>query len=124
VVKSRIRPRDAAAKVPLNKAKEAVMTMLKEDQTMLHANAKKLFSERTVEAKNYNELKEALAAGKWALVPWDGTKETVDKLKADTSGGTYRCFASDAKEDAKSMKDPVSGKPSAFGRRIFVAKAY
>lgn len=124
VIKSRIRSREAAEKVLLSQAKETVVMMLKEDQETLHANAKKMFSQSTVEARDYGELKEALAAGKWALVPWDGTKETVDKLKADTSGGTYRCFAFDVKEDAKDLKDPVSGKPSAFGKRIYVAKAY
>jgi hypothetical protein len=29
-----------------------------------------------------------------------------------------------AKEDATTMTDPVSGKPSAFKKRIYVAKAY
>jgi hypothetical protein len=78
----------------------------------------------TVEPTSYADLKGALESGKWSLVAWDGTRETADKLKTETSGGTYRCFAFDAKEDAKGMKDPVSGKPSAFGKRIYVAKAY
>ncbi|OGJ69301.1 hypothetical protein A3J34_01950 [Candidatus Peribacteria bacterium RIFCSPLOWO2_02_FULL_51_10] len=124
VIKSRIRSRDAALKVPMTKAKEEVMKMLKEDQETLYANAGKMFAANVVEPESYADLKEALAGGKWALVPWDGTKETVDKLKSDTSGGSYRCFAFDSKEDAKGMKDPVSGKSSAFEKRIYVAKAY
>ncbi len=124
MIKSRIRSRDEAVKAPLSKAAEIVRKMLKEDQATLFARAKKMQTERTVEAKTYDEVKAALEAGKWALIPWDGTPETVAKLKADTSGGTYRCFALDAKEDAKGMKDPISGKPSAFAKKIYVAKAY
>lgn len=124
VIKSRIRTRDEAVKAPLSKAPEIVKTMLDEDQKTLFTRAQKMQKERTVEARSYDELKGALEAGKWALVPWDGTPETVAKLKSETSGGTYRCFAFDAKEDAKGMTDPVSGKPSAFAKRIYVAKAY
>jgi prolyl-tRNA synthetase len=124
VIKSRIRSRDDAVKAPLSKAPEIVKKMLQEDQETLLKKAMAMRKERTVEAKTYDDVKAALEAGKWALVPWDGTPETVAKLKADTSGGTYRCFAFDAKDDAKGMKDPVSGKPSAFDKRIYVAKAY
>lgn len=124
VLKSRIRSRDDAVKAPLSKAAEIVKKMLEEDQKTLHARAVAMRKEKTVEAKDYDELKAALEAGKWALVPWDGTPETVAKLKADTSGGSYRCFAFDAKTDAKGMKDPISGKPSPFEKKIYVAKAY
>lgn len=124
VIKSRIRTREQAIKAPLDQAPEIVRQMLKEDQITLFKNAKKMQEEKTVEPKDYAELKQAMADGKWALIPWDGTKETVDKFKADTSGGTYRCFAFDGLEDAEGMNDPISGKLSAFKKRIYVAKAY
>lgn len=124
VIKSRIRTRDEAVKAPLSKAPEIVKTMLEEDQKTLFTRAGKMQKEKTVDAKTYDDVKAALEEGKWALVPWDGTPETVAKLKAETSGGSYRCFAFDAKEDAKGLKDPVSGKPSAFSKKIYVAKAY
>jgi prolyl-tRNA synthetase len=124
VIKSRIRSRDAALKTALSKAPDVVRVMLEEDQKTLFTRAKTMQKDRTTEPKNYDELKAALEDGKWALVPWDGTNETVAKLKADTSGGTYRCFAFDASDDAKAMKDPISGQPSAFKKRIYVAKAY
>lgn len=124
VIKSRIRTREEAIKAPLSKAPDIVKQMLEEDQKTLFSRALKMRTERTVDAKTYDEVKAALDGGKWALVPWDGTPETVAKLKAETSGGTYRCFAFDAKEDATGMMDPVSGKPSAFAKKIYVAKAY
>lgn len=124
VVKSRIRTREEAVKTPLAKAPEVVKAMLTEDQKTLFVRAKKMQEDKITEPGDYAELKKNLEAGKWALIPWDGTPETVAKLKAETSGGTYRCFAFDGKEDAKGMKDPISGKPSAFEKRIYVAKAY
>ena len=124
VIKSRIRTREQAVKAPLSEAPAIVKAMLEEDQQTLFARAKTMQKERTVDARSYDEVKAALEQGKWALIAWDGTIETVEKLKADTSGGTYRCFAFDATDDAKGMNDPISGKPSAFTKRIYVAKAY
>lgn len=124
MIKSRIRSRDDAQKVSLFDAPKAVEKMLEEDQKTLFAKALEKRKANITEPENFAALKAALEQGMWALVPWDGTKETVEKLKADTSGGTYRCFAFDGAEDAKGMKDPVSGKPSAFAKRIYVAKAY
>ncbi len=124
MIKSRIRTREEAVKASLSNAPEIVKKMLEEDQKTLFTRAQQMRKEKTVEAKTYDELKAALEEGKWALVPWDGTPETVAKLKAETSGGTYRCFGFDAKEDATGMTDPISGKKSAFAKKIYVAKAY
>ncbi|MSR68014.1 proline--tRNA ligase [Candidatus Peribacteria bacterium] len=124
MIKSRIRSRDDAQKVSLSDVPKAVEKMLEEDQNTLFAKAIEKRKANIAEPENFAALKAALEQGKWALVAWDGTKETVEKLKAETSGGTYRCFAFDGKQDAKGMNDPVSGKPSAFSKRIYVAKAY
>lgn len=124
VIKSRIRSREEAVKAPLPQVTEIVKRMLQEDQATLFKRADEMRKSHTVEPKNYDELKGALEEGKWAFVPWDGTAETVAKLKAETTGGTYRCFPFDAEENAKNLKDPISGKPSAFGKKIYVAKAY
>ncbi len=124
MIKSRIRTRDEAVKCSLSKTPQAVTDMLKKDQETLFARALEKRNKNIAEPKDFAALKTALEEGMWALVAWDGTKETVEKLKAETSGGTYRCFAFDGKEDAKGVLDPVSGKQSAFAKRIYVAKAY
>ncbi len=124
VVKSRIRPREAAVKATLKEAPAIAAQMLREDQQTLYDRALKMQQDNTVEPKDYAALQEALAAGKWANIAWDGSPETVAKLKADTSGGTYRCFPFSAHADAKKMKDPVSGKPSAFEKKIIVGRGY
>ncbi len=124
VVKSRIRGRDGAVKTSLSNAPGVIASMLKEDQQSLYDRSLRMQQEKTVEAQSYDEVKAALEGGKWALIPWDGTPETVAKLKQDTQGGSYRCFPFAAKEDAKGLKDPVSGKQSAFAKKIIVGKAY
>ncbi len=124
IVKSRIRTREEAVKTSLKEAPAVVARMLKEDQEALFEKALRLQQEKTVQAQSYDEVKKALEDGKWASIAWDGTPETVAKLKADTTGGTYRCFPFAAEADAKNLKDPISGKPSAFDKRIIVGKAY
>ncbi|MBP9773118.1 MAG: proline--tRNA ligase [Candidatus Peribacteraceae bacterium] len=124
VIKSRIRSREEAVKAPLAKAAEIVSAMLAEDQKTLFTRAKTYQQEKTVSAQTYEEVKDALEAGKWATIAWDGTNETVQKLKTETSGGTFRCFPFDAPENATGKTDPISGKPSAFGKEIIVGKAY
>jgi len=124
VIKSRIRPRESAVKAKLAEAPHIVGNILKQDQEALFEKALRMQQANTVDAKSYDEVKEALESGKWANVAWDGSTTSVDKLKADTSGGTYRCFPFKAAADAKGMKDPISGKDSAFDQRIIVGKAY
>ena len=124
IVKSRIRTRDEAVKTSLESAPEIVKKMLEEDQQKLFDRAKKMQSEKIVEAKTNTEVLLALEEGKWALIPWDGTGETVAKLKQESSGGTYRCFAFDAAKDSGSSIDPISRKKSVFPQKIYVAKAY
>ncbi len=124
MVKSRIRSRDDAKKVPLKDAAKEVANMLEEDQKTLFERAQQRMEKNTLHASSYDEVKDALATGKWVEMAWDGSQKTVEQLKAETSGGTIRCFAFDAKEDAKKENDPLSGKPSAFTKRVIVGKAY
>lgn len=124
ILKSRIRSRDEAQKVKLKDIGKAVEKMLAEDQKALFARAQKHYEGNIVRPKTYDELKAAMKDGKWAEAAWDGTLETVEKLKADTSGGTIRCFAFGAKEDASKEKDVISGKQSTASKRVLMAKAY
>lgn len=124
IIKSRIRSREEAMKVPLEQAPSVVARVLAEDQDALFERSLAMRTAKTVTPTSYQELKSALEGGYFASVPWDGTNETVEKLKADTSGGTYRCFPFDAPLQAKGSVDLVSGAPSPFEKNIIVAKAY
>ncbi len=124
IVKSRIRPREQAVKTSLGQAPSVVATMLAEDQQTLFQRAQALRRQRSIEAKSMPEIAAALREGKWVAVAWDGTRETADRLKSETSGGTYRCFAFDSPATTRGAPDPLSGKPSPFDRPVIVAKAY
>lgn len=124
VLKSRIRSREQAVTVKISDAPAAVGKMLKEDQQALFDRAKLMKQEKTEEVENYKDVQRALKEGKWAVIPWDGLPETVAKLKADTSGGTYRCFPFDGAPVTAGQKDPISGLIGPFEKKIIVAKAY
>lgn len=124
ILKSRMRSREEAESVSLESAPARVAAVLVEDQKTLFTRALALRKKRTVTPASYAELKEALDTGHWAEIAWDGRGETVEKLKRDTSGGTYRCFPFDAPSDAGALTDIVSGKTSAFEKKIIVGKAY
>jgi prolyl-tRNA synthetase len=124
VVKSRIRSRDEAQKVPFKDAQKTVMSMMYDDHKTLLQNAKTRMKKNIIRATSSKDVSTALAEGKWVEMAWDGTEQTVERLKTETSGGTIRCFAFDALNDAKKEKDPLSGAASAFAKRVIVGKAY
>lgn len=57
----------------------------------------------------------------WARVLYDGTEETEQKIKEATSA-TPRCIPLDGPEESGTCF--VTGRPSAFGRRVVFGRAY
>jgi prolyl-tRNA synthetase len=78
---------------------------------------------------SYAEFQDAIEAGGFFLMHWDGTAETEARVKAETKA-TIRCIPWDEALPTPAGPvstrepgiDPVSGRPSA-GRVIF-ARAY
>jgi prolyl-tRNA synthetase len=107
--------------VPLAGAAARVGEMLREMQTCLFERARALREERTFEVNSYDEFRERIDAkgGGFLLAHWDGTRETEDRIKAETEA-TIRCIPFDRKKEAG--KCMVTGKPSE-GHVVF-AKAY
>jgi prolyl-tRNA synthetase len=106
--------------VPLADAPARITALLRQIQTNLLERARKYRDEATFEVNSYDEFKQKLEEpGGFLLAHWDGTRETEDRIAAETKA-TIRCIPFNrAKEDGKCM---VTGKPSA-GRVVF-AKAY
>jgi prolyl-tRNA synthetase len=104
----------------LNSLSEQVINLLDEIQHSLYQKALKMKNESIKKVDSYDEFKKRIESeGGFFLVHWDGTKETEEKIKADTKA-TIRCIPLDAvAEEGVCM---VSGKPSA--KRVLVAKAY
>ncbi|HEX5269421.1 MAG TPA: proline--tRNA ligase [Gemmataceae bacterium] len=106
--------------VPLAEAPDRIVRMLKEMQTDLFERARRRRDENTFEVNSYDEFKQKIESpGGFLLAHWDGTRETEDRVAAETKA-TIRCIPlGRPKEPGKCM---VTGKPS--GQRVVFARAY
>lgn len=107
--------------VPLEPAAFVVhiQGLLDDIQASLLAQARAFRDDNIVDVSSYDELKEAVAAGKWARGPWAGSDDDERQVKEDTSA-TLRCFPFDQPQHSGTCF--FSGKP-ATEVAIF-AKAY
>lgn len=106
--------------VPLAKAAERIDALLRDIQANLFTRAKQFRDANTREVDSYDDFKKQIEEpGGFLLAHWDGTRETEDRIAADTKA-TIRCIPFNRKKEAG--KCIVTGKPSE-GRVVF-AKAY
>jgi prolyl-tRNA synthetase len=106
--------------VPLADAPQRIVALLKDMQTALFERAKKFRDANSFEVNSYDEFKQKIDdPGGFLWAHWDGTRETEDKIAADTKA-TIRCIPFSRKKEAG--KCMVTGKPSA--ERVVFAKAY
>ncbi|KAJ8504289.1 hypothetical protein OPV22_005175 [Ensete ventricosum] len=68
-----------------------IKSRLEEIQTSLLQRAISFRDSNIVDVNSYNELKEAIAGGKWARGPWSAGDAEEVKVKEET-GATIRCF--------------------------------
>ncbi|URE04949.1 hypothetical protein MUK42_19793 [Musa troglodytarum] len=68
-----------------------IKSRLEEIQTSLLQRATSFRDSNVVDVNSYNELKEAIAQGKWARGPWSASDAEEVKVKEET-GATIRCF--------------------------------
>jgi prolyl-tRNA synthetase len=106
--------------VPLARAAARIGEMLQEMQTCLFNRTRAFRDENTYEVNSYDEFKKKIEEpGGFLLAHWDGTRETEDRIAAETKA-TIRCIPFDRRKEAG--KCIVTGQPSE-GRVVF-AKAY
>ncbi|XP_055816997.1 proline--tRNA ligase, chloroplastic/mitochondrial [Solanum dulcamara] len=77
-----------------------VKDKLNEVQSSLLERATTFRDSNIVDVYSYNELKEAIAEGKWARGPWSAGDEEESKVKEET-GATIRCFPFEQPEGPK-----------------------
>ncbi|XP_009617001.1 proline--tRNA ligase, chloroplastic/mitochondrial [Nicotiana tabacum] len=77
-----------------------VIDKLNEVQSTLLERATTFRDSNIVDVYSYNELKEAIAQGKWARGPWSASDEEELKVKEET-GATIRCFPFEQPEGPK-----------------------
>ena len=105
---------------PLEGLTEGISNLLDEIQKNLLNKAIEMRDRLIQKVDSYDDFKKRIESdGGFFLAHWDGTKETEEKIKADTKA-TIRCIPLDAPEEKGSCM--VTGKPSV--RRVLIAKAY
>src|SRR5262249_19717854 len=106
--------------VPLAAAPARIAELLRAMQTDLLDRALRFRDANTFEVNSYEEFKQKIdEPGGFLWAHWDGTRETEDRIAAETKA-TIRCIPFNrSKEAGKCM---VTGRPSQ-GRVVF-AKAY
>jgi prolyl-tRNA synthetase len=106
--------------VPLADAPQRIVDMLKKMQADLFERARKFRDANSFEVDSYDDFKKKIEEpGGFLWAHWDGTRETEDRIAAETKA-TIRCIPFSRKKEAG--KCMVTGKPSE-GRVVF-AKAY
>ncbi|MBI5930287.1 MAG: proline--tRNA ligase [Chloroflexi bacterium] len=70
---------------------------------------------------NYDQFREVIASGRWALTWFAGDKETEEKIKADNQA-VSRCYPLDQPYPDQTGPDIVTGQPAQ--RMAYFAKAY
>ncbi len=106
--------------VPLANAATRIGEMLKAMQTALFDRARDFRDQNIHEVDSYDDFKMRIEqSGGFFLAHWDGTRETEDRIAAETKA-TIRCIPFDRKQETG--KCMVTGQPSE-GRVVF-AKAY
>jgi len=106
--------------VPLASAPARIVEMLMDIQGGLFEKARAFRDANTYEVNSYDEFKKKIEEpGGFLLAHWDGTRETEDRIAAETKA-TIRCIPFNRPKEAG--KDMLTGKPSE-GRGVF-ARAY
>jgi prolyl-tRNA synthetase len=106
--------------VALDRAPARIGEMLKEMQASLFKKALQFREANTIEVNDYDEFKKKIEEpGGFLLAHWDGTRETEDKIAAETKA-TIRCIPFNRKKETG--KCILTGNAS-DGRVVF-AKAY
>ena len=106
--------------IPLDQAPVRIVELLKTIQANLFAKAKAFRDANTHTVETYEEFKQKIESpGGFFLAHWDGTRETEDKISAETKA-TIRCIPGNFPiEPGLCM---VTGRPSA--QRVVFAKSY
>jgi prolyl-tRNA synthetase len=106
--------------VPLAGAPRRISELLREMQTNLLARARQFRDANSFEVNSWDEFKQKIdEPGGFLWAHWDGTRETEDRIAAETKA-TIRCIPSN--RPAEKGQCVLTGRPSE-GRVVF-AKAY
>ncbi len=98
----------------------SMQAMLDEIQNTLYTQAKKYLEDHTFTVDSMQDLEAKMEQGGMAWAPWDGTKDTADRIK-DKTKATIRLIP-EGETDVQGKMDVFSGKPAVT--MALYAKAY
>jgi len=105
--------------LPIDNVAAHIEGLLKEIQEGIYKKADDYRKANTTAVSNYDELKEVVEKGGFAVANWDGTTATEDKVKEDTKA-TIRCIPNEGGEaDGDCVVSEQAGK-----HKVLYAKAY
>ena len=106
--------------VPLAEAPTKIASLLKEMQKALYDRAKAYRDAATTEVDSYDDFKKKIEEpGGFLLAHWDGTRETEDRIAAETKA-TIRCIPLEGEKETG--RCVLTGRPSE--QRVVFAQAY
>ncbi len=106
--------------IPLDQAPLRIVELLKSIQANLFAKAKAFRDANTHTVETYDDFRQKIESpGGFFLAHWDGTRETEDKIAAETKA-TIRCIPKNLPNEPGVCM--VTGRPSA--QRVVFAKSY
>ncbi|WP_448528822.1 proline--tRNA ligase [Raineya sp.] len=105
--------------IPLQDVESYVSNLLEQIQQSIYQKALEFREKNTFEVNTYEEFKEVMEKGGFALAHWDGTTETELKIKEETKA-TIRCIPLEVRKETG--KCIYSGNPSS--QRVVFAQAY
>lgn len=104
---------------PIDNIAAYIENLLKEIQNNIYKKADDYRKANTTTVTNYDELKEVVEKGGYAVANWDGSAATEDKVKQDTKA-TIRCIPNEGGEaDGNCVVSGEAGK-----HKVLYAKAY
>ena len=112
--------RDTGSKenIKISQIEKAAEEILQEIHDSLYIKAKKYLKENTVEAKNINEIIEAIKKKKLVKAEWCGSEECEDWIKSKTGGAKIICI----------IDEKAKAKCSYCGKKaehvVYIAKSY
>ena len=122
VVMMSIRDLDEKIEVKIEDLKVRVEKELEEMQIRLFNNAKKMQDNLTTEAGTYNEMKDAIDAGKRVLVPWCESIKSEEEIKEETGAKTSCIPFEFENKSLDGVKCFYSGEPATCW--VYFSKSY
>lgn len=106
--------------VKINQLQKQIPKILNNIHNSLYKKAQKYLTKNTIQAKNMQELQQAIKNKKLVKASWDGTQESEDWIKDKTKGAKILCITN----QKPSLKDKCIYSGKKAKHIVYIAKSY